>query len=135
MRSLETEPSALSRLDRAHRLVAAWVESASDPTPATVLTLGGFVLLHGAIEDAWLFDRQRWLDPAAVARLRSEHDQFAEDLDLLRTLMATEPASPDLRPLARALFSRLREHVCRDARVFYSTGAGRAADHPAPSDE
>lgn len=135
MSAFELPPNASERLRAIHRLVTEWVETDRHPAPGAVLLCGALVLLHSVIEETWLFDRRRWLDPAAVARLRGEHDQFAEDVDLLHTLLTSEPDSPDVPPFAQALFARLAEHLARDARLFYAGTVPHPAEQPAAADE
>ncbi len=131
MRPSDLPTSALRRLSEAYRLVAAWAARESDPSPGAVLACCAVALVHSVVEDGWLLERQRWLDPAAAAELAREHDQFAEDLALLETLLAGEPDSPDTQAFARALFGRLRDHLARDTRLFHGTLSDRTTEQPA----
>jgi hypothetical protein len=133
MTSVDLPQDALSRLREVHRLVGAWAERESDPPPAAVLVCCALALVHSVVEEGWLLERQRWLDPAAAAQLAREHEQFADDLALLDALMTGEPDSPDTRAFARALGARLREHLARDTRLFYAGAPGRATEQPARS--
>ena len=58
------------------------------------------------------------LDPAVHAELAREHEEFAEDLQLLRWLLDTTPESPDVAVLTASLVRRMRQHTERDGRLL-----------------
>lgn len=59
-----------------------------------------------------------WLDPAVHQELAMEHQQIAEDLQLLDWLVRTTPDSPDVTVLTAALLRRMRQHIDRDGRLL-----------------
>jgi hypothetical protein len=58
------------------------------------------------------------LDPSIHRDMAREHEEFAEDLELLRWLLETTPDSPDLVVLTESLVRRMRQHVERDGRLL-----------------
>jgi hypothetical protein len=99
-----------------HRLEQCTATLAADP--ADVLSVGQAVLTFADREQGAFFPLLPLLDPAARAELEREHRQLAEDLELLRWLVATTPDSPDMATLADALVPRLRMHIARDGRLL-----------------
>jgi hypothetical protein len=83
-----------------------------------VLKVGAAVLEFAEREEAVFFPLLPLLDPAAKADLGGEHEQVAEDLQLLDWLVKTTPASPDVAILADAIARRMREHIARDGRLL-----------------
>lgn len=65
------------------------------------------------------------LDPVVQPDLAVEHQQLAEDLQLLEWLVQTTPESPDILVLTVSLRGRMRQHVDRDGRLL-SRAAGMA---------
>jgi hypothetical protein len=82
------------------------------------LAAGKAVLAFAGREEVAFSAVAALLDPAAVAELSGEHDQIAEDLELLEWLLSTTPASPDVAALSSSLARRMREHVERDGRLL-----------------
>ena len=60
---------------------------------------------------------------AVIQELASEHEQLAEDLQLLEWLVRTAPESPDVDGLTTSLLSRMRTHVHRDGRLLTRAAA------------
>jgi hypothetical protein len=87
-------------------------------SPGDTLAVGAALLKFAAREDAAFATLAPWLDPAAHAELAAEHQQFAEDLELLEWLLRTTPASPDVPMLTLSLIRRMRQHVDRDGRLL-----------------
>jgi hypothetical protein len=83
-----------------------------------VLRAGAQVLAFAEREEAAFFPLLPLLDPAARAELGGEHEQLAEDLQLLEWLLTTTPDSPDVGTLADALARRMRTHIERDGRLL-----------------
>ena len=85
---------------------------------AEVLEVGAAVLEFAEREESAFFPLLPLLDPAARAELGGEHEQFAEDLQLLEWLISTTPDSPDVGTLAEAIARRMRSHIARDGRLL-----------------
>ncbi|HEX6974666.1 MAG TPA: hypothetical protein VF147_09700 [Vicinamibacterales bacterium] len=85
---------------------------------ADVLKVGSAVLEFAEREEAFFFPLLPLLDPAARAELGGEHEQLAEDLELLEWLVTTTPDSPDVGILADAIARRMRTHIARDGRLL-----------------
>lgn len=85
---------------------------------AAVLQTGRAVLTFAEREEAAFFPLLPLLDPAALAELGGEHQQLADDLDLLESLVTTTPESPDVTVLADALARRMEAHIARDGRLL-----------------
>lgn len=83
-----------------------------------VLKAGAQVLEFAAREESAFFPLLPLLDPAVRAELGGDHEQLAEDLQLLEWLVATTPDSPDVATLADALARRMRTHIERDGRLL-----------------
>jgi hypothetical protein len=83
-----------------------------------VLKAGAAVLEFAGREEAVFFPLLPLLDPAAKAELGGEHEQLAEDLELLDWLVTTTPESPDIGMLAEAIARRMRAHIERDGRLL-----------------
>ena len=87
-------------------------------SPTEALALGDALLAFAAREDEAFAALAPLLDPAAQAELAAEHQQFAEDLELLEWLLRTTPASPDIPVLTTSLIRRMRQHIDRDGRLL-----------------
>ena len=87
-------------------------------SPTQTLAVGEALLAFADREDEAFSALAPLLDPAAHAELAAEHQQFAEDLELLDWLLRTTPASPDVPVLTMALIRRMRQHVDRDGRLL-----------------
>jgi hypothetical protein len=112
---------------RAHGRLARRLAEAR-PEPRDVLDLGTAVILHGALERRLLLAPSPVLDQAALAQLEEEHARLEDDLELLESILETNPDSPDVAPLCTALLERLRDHVARDDRVLYRLARGVRAE-------
>jgi hypothetical protein len=72
----------------------------------------------------------RLLDPAVQRDLAGEHEQIAEDLQLLEWLLRTTPDSPDVTVLTTSLLQRMRQHIDRDGRLLArAAGLGGYGDN------
>jgi hypothetical protein len=87
-------------------------------SPRETLAAGEALLAFAAHEDDAFSTLAPLLDPAAHAELNAEHQQIAEDLELLRWLIRTSPDSPDLTVLTTSLVRRMRRHIQRDGRLL-----------------
>lgn len=92
-------------------------------SPAETLAVGGALLAFAAREDEAFSALAPLLDPAVHAEMTAEHEQFAEDLDLLEWLLRTTPASPDVPVLTASLIRRMRQHIDRDGRLLARAAA------------
>ncbi len=108
---------ALARLIGVQRALEART-TAVDPSPAAVLEAGQAVLEFATSEEQAFFPLLPLLDPAVRSELGDEHEQLAEDLQLLQWLVSTTPDSPDVASLAGALARRMHAHVARDGRLL-----------------
>jgi hypothetical protein len=120
----DSDPRASDPLDdvrRIHQDLAERVAEGSWESVGAVLSLGAAVLLHGALERLAILPGHPLLDPAVVRDLEDEHDRLADDLRTLGELWRTSPSSPDVPPLADALYRHLGEHLQRDARLLYGS--------------
>ena len=90
----------------------------ADENPAAVLAAGAAVLAFAQVEERLFFPIVPLLDPLARAELEHEHEQLADDLQLLQSLFTTDPSCPDAAALATALAARLRSHLARDRRLI-----------------
>jgi len=84
-----------------------------------ILVLAAAVLLHGELEPAHLGAVLRFVDPAVLDELASEHANLAQDVDCLRELRDEDPESADTQLLAAAIRQRLLSHLQRDERILY----------------
>lgn len=91
---------------------------AVEPSAAFVLDVGRAVLEFASSEEEAFFTLLPLLDPAVRSELGEEHEQLAEDLQLLQWLASTTPDSPDVASLADALARRMHAHVARDGRLL-----------------
>jgi hypothetical protein len=103
-------------LDMQRSLAARTRDLAGDAS--AVLRTGREVLTFAEREEAAFFPLLPLLDPAALAELGDEHQQLADDLDLLESLVTTTPDSPDVAVLADALARRMASHIARDGRLL-----------------
>jgi len=87
-------------------------------SPSDALAVGEALLAFAAREDEAFSTLAPLLDPAAHAELAAEHQQFAEDLELLEWLLRTTPGSPDVPMLTMSLIRRMRQHIDRDGRLL-----------------
>ena len=90
----------------------------ADENPAAVLAAGEEVLAFAEVEERLFFPIVPLLDPLVRAELEHEHEQLADDLQLLRSLFSANPDCLDAVALAPALAKRLRVHLARDARLI-----------------
>ncbi len=79
-------------------------------SPRETLAAGEALLEFAKHEDAAFATLTPLLDPVVQAELTDEHNQIAEDLELLRWLLRTVPDSPDLSGLTTSLVRRMRRH-------------------------
>ena len=112
-------PDLLLRVAREHRRLERLAATVRETEPDVVLQLGAAVVLHGLVEELYLFALHRLLDPAVREELRADHDRIEETLSLLEELLADPDPGDDLPVLTAALARRLREHVERDGRLLY----------------
>ncbi len=105
------------------------MEIAPTAVPA-VLDLGAAVLLHGMLEHELDSLRHPLLDDVVRAQLQREHDEFAEDLELLDSLWRQEPSSSDLASLSAAVLERLKQHLAKDQRMTYDPLERRQVSDP-----
>jgi hypothetical protein len=87
-------------------------------TAADVLEVGTAVLEFAEREEAAFFPILPLIDPDARVELAAEHQQLAEDLQLLQWMVETTPDSPDVATFAGALARRMRDHIARDGRLL-----------------
>jgi hypothetical protein len=87
-------------------------------SPRETLAAGEALLEFAGHEDAAFASLAPLLDPVVQAELTAEHNQIAEDLELLRWLLRTVPDSPDLSGLTTSLVRRMRRHIDRDGRLL-----------------
>ena len=111
-------------LDEQRRLQAQVDDS--DISPRQTLATGEALLQFAARETDAFWYLEPLLDPAARVDLATDHQQLAEDLELLDWLLGTTPESPDVTVLNASLRRRMRQHIERDGRLL-----GRAL-HLAP---
>ena len=107
----------LGRLAALERSVSERLAGA-DENPAAVLAAGDEVLAFASVEERLFFPILPLLDPLVRAELEHEHEQLADDLQLLRSLFTANPDCLDAAALASALARRLRVHLARDARLI-----------------
>ncbi len=112
-----TGAAALNRLLDLQRALEART-LAVEPSAAAVLEVGRAVLEFASSEEEAFFPLLPLLDPAVRSELGEEHEQLAEDLQLLQWLVSTTPDSPDVASLAGALARRMHTHVARDGRLL-----------------
>ena len=91
--------------------------------PRETLRVGESLLSFAEREDEAFSALAPLLDPAAHTELAAEHRQFAEDLELLDSLLRTTPASPDIAVLTTSLIQRMRQHILRDGRLLSRAAA------------
>ena len=89
-----------------------------DTSPYRTLATGEAMLQFAARETDAFWYLEALLDPAARADLAAEHQQLAEDLELLDWLLDTTPDSPDVAVLNASLRRRMRQHIERDGRFL-----------------
>ena len=89
-----------------------------DAGPRRTLAAGEAVLRFAAREAEAFWHLEPLLDPAARVELATEHQQLAEDLELLDWLLETATESLDVTVLDGALRRRMRHHVERDGRLL-----------------
>ncbi|HVH55457.1 MAG TPA: hypothetical protein VM791_04350 [Vicinamibacterales bacterium] len=98
-------------------------------SPRETLAAGEALLAFAKHEDAAFAALTPLLDPAVQAELSAEHQQIADDLELLRWLLRTTPDSPDLSVLTTSLVRRMRRHIDRDGRLLArAAGLGQRAN-------
>jgi acyl-CoA hydrolase len=87
-------------------------------SPHETLAAGKAFLAFAAREDQVFDALASLLDPVVRAELRDEHEQIAEDLEVLGWLLETTPDSPDVAVLTVSLIRRMRQHIHRDGRLL-----------------
>ena len=92
-------------------------------SPRQTLAVGGALLEFAGREDEAFAALSSLLDPAVQAEMQAEHEQIAEDLELLDWLLRTTPESPDVAVLTLSLIRRMRQHVDRDGRLLTRAAA------------
>lgn len=102
--------------------------------PRHVLAAGEALLSFAAREHEAFDALAPLLDPAVEAELTSEHQQFAEDLELLEWLLESTPDSPDVAMLSASLVRRMRQHIDRDGRLLTQAAALREGQDGARRD-
>ena len=107
----------LDALIAEHRDLQMYIESLL-ASPRETLAAGEALLAFAKHEDAAFSALTPLLDPAVSAELCAEHEQIADDLDLLDWLLRTAPDSPDLPVLTTSLVRRMRRHIDRDGRLL-----------------
>jgi hypothetical protein len=110
-------PAEIQRLMQLQEKLAERT-SGLDASAAEVLEVGAAVLEFAEREESAFFPLLPLLDPAARAELGDEHEQLAEDLQLLEWLISTTPDSPDVGTLAEAIARRMRGRIARDGRLL-----------------
>lgn len=113
--SLIAEQSALDT--RIHAL---------DGSPLQTLGVGEALLAFGAREHEAFASLAPLLDATVGAELQAEHQQIADDLELLEWLLRTAPDSPDVAMLTASLERRMRQHSDRDGRLLARAAALQA---------
>lgn len=86
-----------------------------DASPGQTLALGQALLAFGAREHEAF---AALLDTAVRQELQAEHQQIADDLELLEWLVRVSPDSPDVTILTASLARRMRQHIDRDGRLL-----------------
>lgn len=127
---MATPQPDLARLAELQRELEARV-GAVDGSAAAVLEVGAAVLRFAELEQTAFFPILPLLDPAAHAELGGEHARLRDDLDLLASLAATTPDSPDVAILAQAIAKRMCEHIARDGRLLAQAARLSARARPA----
>ena len=107
----------LDALIAEHRALQTHIEGLL-ASPSETLAAGQALLAFAKHEDEAFSALTALLDPAARAELNAEHDQIADDLELLGWLLRTAPDSPDLPVLTTSLVRRMRRHIDRDGRLL-----------------
>ncbi len=125
----------VEELARIHRTLLKSARQGDGEDVAAVLGLGAAVLFHGLLEATHILPRHHLLDPAVVEELAADHARLARDLAALEELWRSDPKSPDLPLLTRAVFQHLMTHLERDARALYQPlerlrAAGLGGSHP-----
>jgi hypothetical protein len=103
-------------LDEQRQLQAQIDDLEADPR--RTLAAGEALLGFAAREAEAFWHLEALLDPAARVELATEHQQFAEDLELLDWLLETASESPDVTVLNASLRRRMRQHIERDGRFL-----------------
>ncbi len=107
-------------VDAQHARLLALAQRISHEDIPAVLALGAAVVLHGLLEPAHLGSILALADPVAAKEMRTDHRCLADDLAFLDELATSDPGSPDLMVLSRAILDRLRSHLERDQRALYA---------------
>lgn len=89
-----------------------------EPCAEAALILGYSVLAFAAREDDAFSVLAPLLDPAARQELTAEHQQIAEDLELLEWLLSNGRDSADIAVLTTSLLRRVQQHIDRDGRLL-----------------
>jgi hypothetical protein len=92
-------------------------------SPSQTLVVGQALLEFAAREDDAFGALSSLLDPAVQVEMKAEHEQIAEDLELLDWLLQTTPESPDVAVLTLSLIRRMRQHIDRDGRLLTRAAA------------
>ena len=92
--------------------------SALEASPRQLLDVGAALLAFGAREHEAFASLTPLLDATVREELDAEHQQIAEDLELLEWLLRMSPESPDIAILTASLVRRMRQHSDRDSRLL-----------------
>jgi hypothetical protein len=87
-------------------------------SPRQALAAGRALLAFAGREAEVFSGVSSLLDPAVHADMEAEHQQIAEDLELLDWLLRMTPDSPDVAVLTISLVRRMRQHIDRDGRLL-----------------
>ena len=109
--------AALAALLEAQRALEVEIQ-ALPADPSGTLVAGEALLQFARQEEEALGALATLLDPVVQTALVREHEEFAEDLELLRWLLDRTPDSPDVAVLSLSLVRRMREHIERDGRLL-----------------
>ncbi len=115
----EPKPDLLDEIRTVHQELERRAAGSGWESVDAVLNLGAAVLLHGVLERLVIHPNHVLLDPAVIQQLNTEHRRLTHHLQTLEELRQSDPTSPDLPPLAEAVFHRLQEHLRRDSRTIY----------------
>jgi len=110
--------AGLAEMARVHRALIERARRTDRDRPSAVLDLGVSVAALSA-QACSAFEQNRFLDEAVLESLLAERRSLAEDLDLLASLSAANPRSPDIEPLSTALLHRIEELLEREDRVLF----------------
>jgi len=116
------DPAALTSLIEVQSALDARIH-ALDGSPLQTLAVGEALLAFGAREHEAFASLAPLLDATVGAELQAEHQQIADDLELLDWLLRMSPDSPDIAMLTASLVRRMRQHSDRDGRLLARAAA------------